>query len=68
MGFNVLHCYEYSMRCDECGTEEVLHTGDYIEDRDIFVHSSETAIKAAEFHRSKSKLLCDECFRNRKLH
>lgn len=66
MSFHVMRCYEYSMRCDKCGAEEVLHTGDYISEMDIFVHNGQTAIKAAKYHRSKGLLLCDECFKKGK--
>lgn len=61
MGINVLRCFEYSMVCDICGSEEVLHTNDHPEE-DICVHNINTAIKGAGYHRSKGRLLCDDCF------
>lgn len=62
MGISVLKVYEYSMVCDICGIEEVLHSGDHPDDVDVYVHNIHTAIKVAGFHRSKGRLLCDDCF------
>ncbi len=69
MSVLILKCYEYQMYCDQCGTEEVLHTGDCAEvnGEEIFVHSRDTAIKAALYHRSHGMLLCDKCYSNRKV-
>lgn len=61
---NVLRVFEYDMACDECGVNEVLHTGD--SDRETYVHNIHTAIKLAGFHRSRGQLLCDECFKKEK--
>jgi len=60
----VLRIFEYNMVCDKCGVNEVLHTGD--SDDNIFVHNIHTAIRLAGFHMSKGKLLCDDCFNNKK--
>lgn len=60
MGISVLKVYEYSMVCDICGIVEVLHTGDNPDD--VYVHNIHTAIKGAGYHRSKGRLLCDDCF------
>lgn len=61
---NVLRVFEYDIICDKCGVNEVLHTGD--SDGEICVHNIHTAIKSAGFHRSKGRLLCDECFKKEK--
>ena len=64
MGFTALRFWEYSMVCDVCGVEEVLHTNDNADD--IYVHNKATAIKAARYHQCKEQLLCDECFEKRR--
>lgn len=65
MSFVIRRIYEYDMVCDKCGCTEVLHTGDYVEQDNIFVHNRNTAMKAGEYHNSRGMLLCDNCFRQR---
>ena len=66
MSVNVLKVFEYSLICDCCGVEEVLHTGDYDSQNDIFVHNIITAVKCSGFHKTNGQLLCNDCFINRK--
>ena len=66
MGFRVSRFYEYDFQCDECGGSEVLHTTDYDDELDIFVHNTETARKVARFHKSKGTWICDDCWNNRR--
>jgi len=55
---------EYDIECDNCGATEVLYTGDSYQGR--VVKNIPSAISVAGFHRSHGKILCDECFKNRK--
>jgi len=66
MGFIVMRCFEYILECDSCGDEMVFHTGDGT-DNARYIHDLNSAIKGARFHRSHGKLLCDDCFRERKM-
>ena len=69
MGLEVIRVYEYVIRCDECGECDVMHTGDnprITNGNRIYVHNVPSAIKAFEYHRSKGRLLCDECYRKLK--
>lgn len=60
MSITASKVYEYVLECDECGIMEVYHTGD--SDREIFVHSLQTAKRAALFHKCGSKTLCHICY------
>lgn len=62
MGLNVLKTYEYYLECDCCGAFETFHTNDTGQDG-IIVHNIPTAIKGGQYHRSKGKLLCNDCFK-----
>ena len=56
---------EYDVECDECGKSEVLYSGDSYHGR--IVCNITSAIYVAGFHRSRGKVLCDVCFKARKL-
>ena len=62
MGITAMKCFEYWVVCDNCGRDEVYHTND--EDNGVLVHSIQSAIRAARFHKSKGKLYCPFCYEN----
>lgn len=59
MAMTIMRVYEYMVECDACGIMEVYHTGD--EDRGIRIHSAKSAIRGADFHHRRGKLLCNIC-------
>ena len=63
MGITATKIVEYAIQCDVCGCEEVIHTGC----GDIHVHTINDAMKELRYHRSHGQILCDECFKNRKV-
>ena len=62
MAVKVRKVNEYDVECDECGYEEVLYS--YDQDNGVIVHSIETAMRAARFHKRKGKCLCPICYAN----
>ena len=59
MAVTTMRVYEYMVECDACGIMEIYHTGD--EDRGIRIHSAESAVRGAGFHRRHGELLCGIC-------
>ncbi len=57
---------EYTLTCDVCGDEQVTHSMDGM-DNGKTVSSANDAIKHLHYHRSHGELLCDECFKERKM-
>ena len=60
MGITAMKCFEYWVVCDNCGRDEIYHTND--KDNGVLVHSIQSAIRAARFHKSKDKLYCPFCY------
>ena len=63
MSVEVKNIHRYIVVCDVCARLEEFVTDDL--ERGIFVHTVNTAIRAAGYHRHRGVLLCPVCYESK---